>query len=294
MTKSEAVKKGFLQEKTIVLKPSPRGVHMGIKDPNHKAYFQIDQGSTFFCLPRNRRGDLVDVFVSDEEREFFEKELGTDLNSSKEGNFFETFDVKVTKDSKLMKFGESFDLMDPMDNIRYRVLKESPVVAPNWEKRKTRKEYRWALVDGSKIEDEAEVEFDTQKEFWMMLGRHNDTPKLRSLLRIYFNSIRSEKKITLDMTKKMLMNEINFIFNDPVSRKKLLSVTQDPLFELKEMVIQAAECKAIVKNGADEYSFAGETQSHTFNEIAEELNKAKLNDIDIYFIVKDQIEKAKE
>jgi hypothetical protein len=294
MTKKEAIAKGYLEEKTIALKPSPRGATMGITNPAHIAYFQIEQGTTFFSLPRNERGDIVNPFKDEDERLYFEKELGLELNSSKPGNYFETFMVKIIKDSALMKSGESFKLDDPLDNLRWRILKNCPQVAPDWGSRKKRAEYRWALIDESQMSEEAEVEYDSQKEFWMMMGRHDDTPKMRSLLKIYFNETNSDKKITSDMSKKILSAEINTIFENITSRKMLLKITSDVLFPIKEMVIRGLECKAIVREGKDDYLFAGEEKTHTFKEITEALYESKDNDTEVYFKIKDQIEKAKE
>ena len=291
MTNKTAIEKGYLEDKVIILKPSPRVGKMGITDPKHIAYFQHDQATTFFSLPRNNRGDLVNIFKDDEEKKFFEEVLGLDLNLTKKGNFFESFRVKVTMDSKVLFRGESFRMIDPMDNLRIRILKENKVVAESWEKRKDRMEYRWALIDESKINEEAEVKYDSQKEFWKLMGRHEETPKLRSLLRVYFNTISSTKIISADMSMSVLQKEVNIIFDDEKARKNLLKVAGDNLFKMKEMVIQALEVKAVNKEGAGTYLFAGEEKTFTFNEMAQHLFDLKKTDGDLYFKVKEQIDK---
>ena len=293
MTNEQAIEKGYLSDKVILLKPSPRGSKMGITDPKHIAYFQHDQATTFFSLPRNNRGDLVNIFKDEDEKKFFEDILGIDLNFTKKGNFFESFRVKVTMDSKVLFKGEAFKLLDPMDNLRERVLRANKVVSPTWEERLQRVEYRWALIDESKINAEAEVKYDSQKEFWKLMGRHEETPKLRSLLRVYFNTISSTKVIDSSMSMQELQKEVNFIFDDEPARLKLLKIAKDNLFPMKEMIILALEVKAIYKEGAGTYVFAGEERTFTFSEMAQHLFDLKKTDGDLYFKVKEQIDKNK-
>ena len=110
--------KNYLEEKEIILMPSPREGGM-IEKKGHIAWFMMEGATVSFCLPRTQRGDLVDIFESKEEREFFEKEIGVDLNTKKDKSFFEDFYVTVTKDPSLMHKGFKFNLNDPIDNLSY-------------------------------------------------------------------------------------------------------------------------------------------------------------------------------
>lgn len=294
MTREEAIKKEFLEDKKIILKPSPRQGGMVPKDKGHIMYFKMDGTSTFFSLPRKERGDLVNVFKSDEERKYFENTLGLDLNEARPGNFFETFYVKVTKDDVLMQRGEIFDLSDPMDNLRYRILKVQSTIAPSWEQRLDSNKYIWALVDETKLEKEAEEEFDSQQEIWMYLGKiSDDTPKLRTALTVYLNTIGSKVKIPLDAKKREIMKELNKIAADKKSRERFLDVCEGDLFDSKVMVLRALETGGIVKEGNDTFLFAGEEQTHKFVEIAERLHRLEEEQDDLYFKLVEQIENSK-
>jgi hypothetical protein len=97
-TKAEALQKGYLQNKKVYLKPVIRGGKM-ITAPEHVAYFQYEGAANWFQLPKNSLGVLINPFVDEEEKGFFEKTLDLDLNvHKKKDNFWHTFFVKVIKD----------------------------------------------------------------------------------------------------------------------------------------------------------------------------------------------------
>jgi len=292
MTTEEAIKKEFLEKKKIIIMPSPRGGKM-ITDPRHIAYFKMDGATTSFCLPRNERGDLVNIFKSDEEKEFFEQQLGLDLNVRKPGNHFEKMQVTVTKDAGLMHKGESYNMSDPMDNLRARILMVQPTVAPSWKERLSRVEYQWAIIDESQLNNEAEVEYNSQQEFWMYLGKiGDDVPKMRQTLMVYFNTISSTKKIQIDISKVALRKEYNEIHADKGQRENFLSIVSAPTFKNKLIVLQALECGAIKKEGNNAYIFTGFDETFTFNDIAERVGSLKESQDNLYFKLIDQIEKG--
>lgn len=288
-----AVEKGYLKNQKVALKPSPRSNKMGISDPSHMAYFQIDQGATFFCLPRNSRGDIVNVFKDEAERAFFEEKLGLELNSSKPRNFFETFNIKIIKDSSLMYKGESFDMLDPMDNLRVRVLLANPSVAPDWESRKLKMEYRWAIVDEGEENKAAEEEYDSKIEFGMAMAKFQTVADMRSVLRIYYGTIGSNKTVPVDASRQMMMKDLNGIADDVKKRDKFLEVIEDSLFDMKKLIIRSLELKLIIKNGDNSYIFTGDDKTYTFDEIAKALLEFKESDNDIYYKLKAQIENVK-
>jgi hypothetical protein len=294
-TTVDPFKLGYLEDKKITLMPSPRGANMGVKEKTHLAYFQIEHGSTFFSLPRTERGDLVKVFKNDDERKWFEETLGLDLNISKPGNYFETFDIKVTKDSVLMYKGETYDMADPMDNLRVRVLKWQPVIAPSEEKRLERPEYKWYLVDQDNIVKKQAVEYDSIVEFGMFLGKLGDNlDKKKNVLKVYFSSINSTEKITPDTTEQMVKSKFNQISKDISTRDEFLKIVEDPLFDDKIFVLDAVDAGAIFKDGKDTYSFTGEEETYTFDGISRYISKLKDEQDDIYFTIMDRIKKHKK
>lgn len=288
-TVEEAIKAEYLQDKKVILKPSPRHGKMVAK-PGHIAYFQIEGGSTSFCLPRNKRGDLSKVFKNDNEREFFENNLGLDLNTAKKGNFFESFFVRIIKDENLMINGEEFDLSDPMDNLRYRVLKLNTSVAPSWEQRKDRTEYRWALIDKESIEKAESVEFDSQEEFWeYVIKIKGDDPKIRKVLNIYFSTIGVATKVPRDASKSVISGYINEIAKDAHKRTRFLAIATSDLFKHKVFILEAIEVNAVKKEGKDVYIFTGEDRTYTFEEMAKVVESMSEEQDDLYMKIQSQI-----
>ena len=295
ITKKEAIEKGWLSDKKIILKPLPRGGKMGTENPAHIAHFMMDGCTRSFCLPRNQRGDLINIFESDEERDFFAKTLGIkNLNISENGNFFEKFFVHVTKDDSLLSLGESFDMSDPMDNLRIRIVKLDRQVAPSWEARNDRPaEYRWVIIDESEKLKNAEKEYDSLMEFWKYMGKNDETPKKRQILSVYLNSINSSKKVAKDSSKQLLDLEFSGISKNKSDRELFLDIVTNDKFHAKLIVLDALECGAIIKDGLDTYSFKDSDVTYTFNEIANVVSDWKESQDDKYYILKDKIDKSK-
>lgn len=299
ITKDEAIKNGWLEEKTIILRPVERDnkAGMGVKSREHIAWFQIDNGTTGFCLFRDgKTGDLINPFTSDEERDYFQQTLGVEnLNIHKPGNYFEKLYVNIIKDSDLMYNGVKFNMADPMENLRCRVIKSNKAsVCTDWNKRFDGL-YRWCLVDSQEEDKKQADDFGSNQEFWMYIGKYKeDTPKLRQILSIYFASIDSSKKIHSDISKELIMKEFNEIGSDNKKRVNFLKIVGDKLFSIKLMLLKLLEIGEVVKEGNNAYSFKGELRTYTFEELAREVDSFKEEDDDKWFILQDKIEKSKK
>ena len=175
MKKSE--KSNFLSDKIVNLVPVIRD---GVWLPKgHDGEFMYSGCIFGVDLPIDvKKGGFVRILdKASGELGFFENELGEDLSfHKKENNFWRDFKIKIRKDDSLMQYGLKYDLSDPMDNLRYRVLKVSPYVAPSWAERFDRAEYRFALVDENE-QREAKVKKATlEQDAYEHLGliRHSE------------------------------------------------------------------------------------------------------------------------
>jgi len=143
------------------------------------------------------------------------------------------------------------------------------------------------------MNEEAEKTFDSQQELWMYLGKiGDDVPKLRKVLMVYYSSIGSSQKIPIDVKKQTLMQDFNTIAATKEGREKFMSIVNGNLFKSKLFVLQAMEVGAIKKDGVDTYMFTGDEMTYTFNGIAEKINDLQQIDDDLYFKIKDQIDKS--
>jgi len=292
ISKEEAFKKGYLQNKKVFLKPVIRGGKM-ISSPEHVAYFQYEGASNWFQLPKNRLNVLVDPFISNEEREFFEKELDLDLNvNKKKDNFWHTFFVKVIKDYGLMHNGYAFNLADPLDNLRYRVTKLQPQVAPNWDSRTARGEYRFALVEEGYAEEKEQTETNKLIEAYTYLGSiQNSARAMKDFMGVYYMEKNELKHVEEDSDRDWLKKEIRKIIDNETTLA--LKIINDPEGKIKNFILQGIRAGAIIKSARNKYDIPGEGTSYTYSELISYLKNAEEIKADVYLKIAAQIKVSK-
>ena len=292
ISKEEAFKKGYLEKKRILLKPVPRGGGM-VTDTTHMGYFMWEGASVYASLPMTDRGDLFNIFKDDEEREFFEKVLDLDLSvHKKKDNFWRKFTVKITKDGELMFEGKRFDLGDPMDNLRVRVLKVQDFIAPEWSKRFAKGQYKFVLVGEDHEEEQADLELDAMERVFTYFGSIKDSPKkMKDFLRVYLLETRSSKEVADDVDKAWLRKEIKAIIDS--NREVFLKLAMDDKLELKQFVANGVKVGAIQKEGVNRYVIPGETVKYSFPEMVEYISKLKDETDDAYIKIDTQIKNNK-
>jgi hypothetical protein len=293
ISKEEAFKKGYLQNKQVYLKPVVRGGRM-ISSPEHVAYFQYEGAANWFQLPKNELGTLVDPFKGNtEEREFFEKELDLDLNvNKKKDNFWHTFFVKVIKDFNLMHDGYTFNLADPLDNLRYRVTKLQSMIAPSWEERLNRGEYRFALVDEGYAEEAENTSTNKTIEAYTYLGSiQNSIKEMKDFLGVYYLEKKEMKFVSEDADKDWLRKEIKKVIENEIDLS--LKIIKDPSSKVKNFILQAIRAGAINKSARNKYDIPGEGVSYQYDELVDYLTKAEEIKADVYLKIAAQIKMQK-
>lgn len=288
ISKEEAFKKGYLQNKKVYLKPVVRGGKM-ISSPTHVAYFQYEGANNWFQLPKSMKtGALANPFTNMEEQEFFEKELDLDLNiHKKKDNFWHTFFVKVVKDYNLMHEGYIFDLSEPMENLKWRVTKLQEMVAPSWDERLDRGEYRFALVDEGY--EEAKEQSDTNRtiEAYTYLGSiQNSVREMKDFLGVYYLEKKEMKFVPEDADKDWLKKEIKKIIETEIDTS--LKIINDPALKIKHFILKAMRSGAINKEARNKYNIPGEGVSYTYEELVDYLTRAEEIKADVYLKIEAQ------
>jgi hypothetical protein len=288
ISKEEAFKKGYLQNKKVYLKPVVRGGKM-ISSPTHVAYFQYEGANNWFQLPKSMKtGALANPFSNMEEQEFFEKELDLDLNiHKKKDNFWHTFFVKVVKDYNLMHEGYIFDLSEPMENLKWRVTRLQEMVAPSWDERLDRGEYRFALVDEGY--EEAREQNDTNRtiEAYTYLGSiQNSVREMKDFLGVYYLEKKEMKFVPEDADKDWLKKEIKKIIETEIDIS--LKIINDPALKIKHFILKAMRSGAINKEARNKYNIPGEGVSYTYEELVDYLTRAEEIKADVYLKIEAQ------
>lgn len=281
VSKSEAIQRRYLENKKVYLKPVVRGGGM-IKDPDHVAYFQIEGGNNWFQLPLGDRGEFIDPFDSEDERLFFEKELDVDLSVHKsKDNFWNTFFVKVVKDYKLMHQGAEFDLSKPLDMLRYKVLKLNHSIAPSWDTRTNRAEYRFALVDEDYEEAKGVSESNKLIEAYTYFGGIKNSPvKMRDFLGMYLMEKKQTKAVPETAEKEWLQKEIQSIIETDID--VVLKMIADEDAPIKLFILKGIRSGAIVKESRNTYKIVGEDVAMNYEEIVGYLKQAEEVKADVY------------
>lgn len=237
---------GILMNRIIRLMPVPRRGQM-IEDENHVGYWRYNGTKLRFVLPKSRARHTLYPLLTAEEQAFFEKKLGLDLNLYKKvDNFWYTFEVVIEKTDLLMKEGLKLNLADPMDNLKWRLLKIQPMIAPSWEEAYDSGEYILALVDEHKEVVDRSVKANlVENAYKYLLSISGSQMKLYDFLSIYWlqnpKAKRPDKSTAIDLLKEQAQDIV------AKDLKGFLAIAQDPDYDVKLLIHRGISLGAIDK-----------------------------------------------
>ena len=293
-TVKEALEKGYLVDKKVFLKPIPKRGSAMIKDPSHIGYFMWEGAKKSFCLPADKYGVLVSPFRSEEEGIYLSKLVDVDLNIRKNtSNFWHDFEVSVTKTPMFMNKGIELNLADPMDNIRWRILKLQREVAPDWDARFEKPSYMFAFVEDDYEEKVENAEMDRAETIYTYWGSIKNSPKkMREFLGTYLMEKRINKIISDNDTKEFLTSEIQKIIkNDSDTAYRLI---QDEDMSTKYMIFNLVQLGAIRKKGVGTYNIIGTDEKDlSFKDLVREIKFLKETTDPIYIKLEAQLNTKK-
>jgi len=289
----EAIEKGFLEDRKVYLKPVPRRGNKMITDPSHVGYFMWEGARKSFCLPSDKYGILVNPFKSEEEQVFLSKLLDIDLNPrKKQDNFWYTFYVSITKTPQFMVKGEEYNLADPMDNLRYRVLMKNSEIAPSWEERFERPYYKFAIVEEDYEEKSDNEEMEVMETIYTFWGSIKASPKkMREFLGVYLMHKRESKEIGKDVSKEFLTAAIQKAIKE--DRETVYNLIKDENASIKYFIYKGIQVGAIYKKGVSTYYLIGEEKEYTLKELVEHIKFLKETTDPIYLKLEAQINEKK-
>lgn len=291
MTKERAASL-VLEDKLIRLMPIPRPG--GMFDEKHDGAFMYTGTVLSFVLPWDiKHHRYPPIFESATEQQAFETLLGIDLNlynSDKKG-FWKTFNIRIVKDDKLMKYGYTLDLKDAMDALKYRVCKHIPQIAPSWKEKDDNPAYRLAMVASGEMEQAGAKKADNKKKAYLFFGKiEGSTQKMIDLLRVMGEA--PPKNASIEWLKGTIDN----IIDDPNKIGKFLSIIDDANYEFKLFIEDAKECGAIVVRDRKFYLPGGDPinpANPTYEGTLEILKKYKEETDPIYIRIQTQIDNSK-
>ena len=184
--------------------------------------------------------------------------------------------------------GKKFDLSDPMDNLRVRVLRFTPEVAPTWEERTDKPSYRFALVQQDYEEQKAVGEAKMMEEAWKYFGSmDNNRQKMEDFISVYYNQKRSTKTIPSDCTKEWLLSQLSNILREDI--ETFLAIKNDEDFEIKAFITKAIKIGAITKEGVNKFKIASDSTVWSYTELVSFMKQEKEDSGDLYLKIKQQL-----
>ena len=259
----------FLQNRIVAVKPVESGGKWSTllvagqdksKDP-----FLLNKVKRSFQVPLNNinLGGGVKVILDDQvrvkiqkymeshpngmtQKEFFEKELGVDLNWSKQENNFWRTDrrsrVIITKE------GMSLNLNLPLDMLKYLILlANKSAVCPSYEDRHLKATYEFMMVDEAKVTTKKLEEANVKSQAYIKFAEIANSKKstigfIKSLGRT----------IPATATEEWLKGEVlNIVDTNP---KYFLEIVNHPQYNERIFVQEAVEVGAIIRKSDKRYT----------------------------------------
>lgn len=254
----------YLQNRQIAVEPVPasmnwRGIVSNFQEKS-KESFSYKGVQKSWDVPNQSRANGGGIFpILDDytkkgvgkynkmmtEREFFEAELGVNLNHTlpDEDNFWRT--DKKRRHKVVLFAGEpkTLDLRNPMDMLHYKILlANKDTFAISWEDYEEKKlnTTRFVLADLAGKVDKQEKLADMKAEAWAF---YQEIKTNENLMRDFFRAkgeTRSPKETPLS-----LKGSLAALMEDPKGFEVLLKVKNDPHYEAKVLLKKLQEVGAI-------------------------------------------------
>lgn len=267
----------ILKNKKIIVKPIVReGSWLG---PGHDGEFMF--GGALFSTDLAvdaRKNQLIPILNRDEQKAF-EKEMQLEDGAmsfyKKNSKFWTNFRVKLDKE------GTTLNLADPVDYLKWLILKTDKRVAHSWDERFNSGEYKFALVDEDQEVKAVVSRAETASKAYRLFGKIEDSvSKMQDVLRVYGKKSKSTDK-------DFLRAEIQKLIDKNV--KEFISILEDKNYTMKVFVEKALDARALERTPNKGYALIGGDEiGRTILEVIEYLENPRNQDV--YLKLKAQID----
>ena len=233
-----------LSNERVLIKFVPKENAMAGNDPKHVLYGGMAESSTkTYVVPMLRSGQLKDVLTKDE-KAFLESYLGLEDNAlsvyNMENNFWKKFKVTVRKD------GESLNLADAMDYIRYKVLlANTDLIAASMQvlEDKPKSTYEFVLVRENERIGATKVKVDAKKQAYKIWGKIDSNT---DMLRVIIETLTRTPVSSATPADELNVMIERLIDKDP---KHFIRVAEDEYLPTKVLIRNGIEAGVVINRG---------------------------------------------
>ena len=274
-----------LRNERIIVRHLPKESGM-ITNPKHVLYGGMSENSfRVFVVPKLRSGAFVNV-LTDEEKTCLEEVMGLEYNAlsslKKVDNFWDDSNPNGISQVRLTKQDNYFDLSDPVDYIKYKILlANKDYIAPSLSAvtDTPKATYQFVIISEGDETKTAKDNMSSTMRCYKEFGKiENDIDTLRVII----ESI--EGKPTAKTSKlEALQAKVNNLIQ--ANSKLFLKIITDPYLSTKVLIKQAIEAGVIASRGSYLYVREDNTPLCEMNEeptltvAAKYLNNPKHQDL---------------
>lgn len=274
-----------------------RKVEIKMVDKYRSGFKKDHDGSTLytgckimFQCPTNQYDRLIPILTEEEQR-FFEEKMGLEKNSmsfnnrTSPNNFWKTFRVALDKKGRVL------DLNDPEDNITWRVLKASNVVANTQDEINVLQHSFYMVTDTEKDEVSMKLANRYEEASKLFASISKSDNKMINVLRVL------GKQIQADAPTKWLKSEIVKIIEQKaktpgtLTTEDFIRVASDPNIDTRIFILDAMEIGEVYSEGATYKLRSGDVIGYDFEQTLTYFNNPKNQQIKL--LIADRIKNSK-
>lgn len=238
-----------LRNERIIVKHVPKRTGM-ITNEKHILFGGMAEGAVrVFVVPKLSSGMYVNV-LTDSEKSYLEEVMGLEYNAlsvyRKTDNFWDDSNVNGIARVRLVKGDNYFNLSDPEDYIRYKILlANKDYIAPSLQalEDSPKATYQFVIIsegeEAKVTKDNMSITMKCYKEFGKI---ENDAETLKTIIELM-----DGRPVSPNAKLEFLQANINSLIQ--VDAKRFLKTIQDPLLPTKVLIKKAIENKLISNKG---------------------------------------------
>jgi hypothetical protein len=223
---------------------------MDITNPKHIMFGgMLENATKVYTVPRLKSGKFINV-LTDDEKNYLEEVMGLEHNTlsvyKKDDNFWSDANPDGISKVFLKKQDNIFDLSDPTDYIKYKILlANKDFICPDLKTLRERPlvSYEFVIISKNADVTEDKLKMSNIMEAYKLFGNiEDDTDKLRTIVELL-----TGRPVASNSKADFLKVQINKYIQE--STKQFLDIVKDKYLDAKILIKKAVIAGLISKRG---------------------------------------------